>query len=191
MSKMLEIEYKSMLTEKEYDQLIQHYQLEPKDFTVQTNIYFDTPDFQLAKKNCGLRIRLLDTYAEYTLKTPEVAGRLETTDTLTMEKVDSYLNQHILPTSGAVFQKLSELNIDLKLLIETGKLTTKRAEFKVAEGLLAIDQSFGENLHDFELELEVADATVGKIAFEQFLEAHFLPYRPAKNKIQRMIESKD
>lgn len=30
MSKMLEIEYKSMLTEKEYDQLIQHYQLEPK-----------------------------------------------------------------------------------------------------------------------------------------------------------------
>ncbi|MBC9707029.1 MAG: adenylate cyclase, partial [Enterococcus sp.] len=33
MSKMLEIEYKSMLTEKEYDQLIQHYQLEPKDFT--------------------------------------------------------------------------------------------------------------------------------------------------------------
>lgn len=191
MSKMLEIEYKSMLTEKEYDQLIQHYQLEPKDFTVQTNIYFDTPDFQLAKKNCGLRIRLLDAYAEYTLKTPEVAGRLETTDTLTMEKIDSYLNQHVLPTSGAVFQKLSELNIDPELLIETGKLTTKRAEFKVAEGLLAIDQSFGENLHDFELELEVADATVGKIAFEQFLEAHFLPYRPAKNKIQRMIESKD
>ena len=111
----------------------------------------------------------MDTYAEYTLKTPEVAGRLETTDTLTMEKVDSSsLNQHILPPSGAVFQKLSELNIDPKLLIETGKLTTKRAEFKVAEGLLAIDQSFGENLHDFELELEVADATVGKIAFEQF-----------------------
>ena len=191
MSKMLEIEYKSMLTEKEYDQLIQHYQLEPKDFTVQTNIYFDTPDFQLAKKNCGLRIRLLDAYAEYTLKTPEVAGRLETTDTLTMEKIDSYLNQHVLPTSGAVFQKLSELNIDPELLIETGKLTTKRAEFKVAEGLLAIDQSFGENLHDFELELEVGDAAIGKIAFEQFLEAHFLPYRPAKTKIQRMTESKN
>lgn len=191
MSKTLEIEYKSMLTEKEYNQLIQYYQLKPKDFTVQTNIYFDTPDFQLAKKNCGLRIRLLDTYAEYTLKTPEVDGRLETTDTLTKGTVDSYLDQHILPSSGIVFHKLSDLNVDPELLIETGKLTTQRAEFKVAEGLLAIDQSFGENLHDFELELEVSDANAGKIAFEQFLKAHFLPYRPAKNKIQRMIESKN
>ncbi len=191
MSKMLEIEYKSMLTEKEYEHLLRYYGSDSTSFTVQTNIYFDTSDFQLATKNCGLRIRLFDTYAEYTLKTPEIEGRLETTDTLTIEKANTYLDQTILPTTGAVFQKLSELKIATDSLKEIGRLTTKRAEFKLKEGLLAIDQSFGENLHDFELELEVADAVTGKIAFETFLEKHSLPYRPSKNKIQRMVESKN
>ena len=53
MSEMLEIEYKSMLTQQEYNQLIQYYQLKSEDFTVQTNIYFDTPDGQLAQKIVG------------------------------------------------------------------------------------------------------------------------------------------
>ena len=56
--------------------------------------------------------------------------------------------------------KLSDLNIDPASLIQTGKLTTKRAEFPIEEGLLAIDESWGDNLHDFELELEVGDASM-------------------------------
>ncbi|HAP7497647.1 adenylate cyclase, partial [Enterococcus faecium] len=51
--------------------------------------------------------------------------------------------------------------------------------------------SWGDNLHDFELELEVGDASVGKIAFINFLKRFSLPYRPAKNKIQRMLEAKN
>ncbi|MFV5772203.1 adenylate cyclase, partial [Pediococcus acidilactici] len=64
-------------------------------------------------------------------------------------------------------------------------------EFPIEEGLLAIDESWGDNLHDFELELEVGDASVGKIAFINFLKRFSLPYRPAKNKIQRMLEAKN
>ena len=115
MSEMLEIEYKSMLTQQEYNQLIQYYQLKSEDFTVQTNIYFDTPDGQLAQKNCGLRIRLLEDRAEYTLKTPAKEGKLETTDTLSKEEALSFIEQRQLPRQGAVFQKLLEVSFDLNL----------------------------------------------------------------------------
>lgn len=191
MSEMLEIEYKSMLTQQEYSQLIQYYQLKPEDFTVQTNIYFDTPDGQLAQKNCGLRIRLLEDRAEYTLKTPAKEGKLETTDTLSKEEALSFIEQRQLPRQGAVFQKLLELAVPSDELGKIGDITTKRAEFHIEEGLLAIDESFGEQLHDFELELEVSDATLDKSAFLAFLERHSFPYRPAKNKIQRMLAAKN
>ncbi|OQO70476.1 adenylate cyclase [Enterococcus villorum] len=191
MSEMLEIEYKSMLTQKEYAQLIQHYQLKATDFTVQTNVYFDTTDAQLAKKKCGLRIRLLETHAEYTLKSPTKKGKLETTDILKKEEAISFIEHQKLPLNGAVFQKLAELNIQSEELHAIGELTTKRAEFHIKEGLLAIDESFGKQLHDFELELEVTDPIVGKADFLAFLKSFSFPYRPAKNKIQRMIEAKD
>ena len=82
------------------------------------------------------------------------------------------------------------MNIDPASLIQTGKLTTKRAEFPIEEGLLAIDESWGDNLHDFELELEVG-CICGKNCFYKFLKRFSLPYRPAKNKIQRMLEAKN
>lgn len=191
MSEMLEIEYKSMLTQQEYRQLIQYYQLKTENFTVQTNIYFDTPDGQLAQKNCGLRIRLLEDRAEYTLKTPAKEGKLETTDPLRKEEALSFIEQHQLPRHGAVFQKLLEMAVPADELGKIGDITTKRAEFHIEEGLLAIDESFGKQLHDFELELEVSNATLGKPAFLAFLGRHSFPYRPAKNKIQRMLAAKN
>ena len=58
MTQMLEIEYKSMLTKQEYEIFIAHYQLTDKDFRVQTNIYFDTVDEQLAYESVSLVIKL-------------------------------------------------------------------------------------------------------------------------------------
>ncbi|MGX7173145.1 CYTH domain-containing protein [Enterococcus ratti] len=191
MSEILEIEYKSILTQKEYIHLIQYYHLKTDDFTVQTNNYFDTLDAQLAKKNCGLRIRLFDTYAEYTLKTPTNEGKLETTETLKKEEALSLMKQQQLPRNGAVFQKLLKLSIKIDDLNKIGEITTKRAEVHIDEGILAIDESFGEHLHDFELELEVTDPFFGKSAFLTLLKGFSFPYRPAKNKIQRMLEAKN
>lgn len=71
MAENLEIEFKTMLSQSEYQQLITHYQLTATDFKTQTNSYFDTPDFQLKAKNCGLRIRRYENLAEYTLKTQQ------------------------------------------------------------------------------------------------------------------------
>lgn len=191
MTEMLEIEFKTLLTKEDYTRLLAHYQLTSESFHTQTNIYYDTPDLQLKQKNCGLRIRLLDDYAEYTIKTPAVEGKLETTDTYTTLEATEIIKSCVLPRTGAVFQKLQELAVDSKQLIQIGELTTKRAEFPINEGLLAIDESWGERLHDYELELEVTDAATGKTAFEQFLKHKAISYLPAKNKIQRMFEAKN
>jgi len=191
MTEMLEIEFKTLLAKEDYTRLLSHYQLTTESFHIQTNIYYDTPDFQLRQRGCGLRIRLLDTYAEYTLKTPATEGKLETTDTYTLQEATKMIEEQTLPRTGAVLKKLHELSIDSNQLFKIGELTTKRVEFPIDEGLLAIDESWGKQLHDYELELEVTDAASGKVAFEHFLQRQGIPYHPSKNKIQRMFEAKN
>ena len=75
MSTNLEIEYKSLLSLAEYDQL-------KKLFTHvtpvrQTNHYLDSKDFKLRKKKLALRIRTFDKSAEMTLKVPQEVGNIE------------------------------------------------------------------------------------------------------------------
>lgn len=91
MVEQVEIEYKTMLTEKEYHQLLAYYKLSEKAFKTQTNYYFDTQDFKLREKHFGLRIRTTPTNAELTLKTPIEHGLLETTDPLTIETAASLI----------------------------------------------------------------------------------------------------
>ncbi len=191
MAQNLEIEYKTMLDKSTYQRLLAHYQLKAEDFHTQTNYYFDTKEDSLKKKNCGLRIRLMDNKAEYTLKTPDQNGRLETTDFFSYEEGETFIQTSTLPKSGAVFNKLAEIGVSADELSSIGYLTTKRAEFSISEGLLALDESIAENLHDYELELEVSHAEKGEKDFQHLLDTLGIPFQPAKNKIQRMIESKN
>ncbi|KAF1296392.1 adenylate cyclase [Enterococcus sp. JM4C] len=191
MSENLEIEFKTLLTESDYQAICQLYQLGEQDFHSQTNIYFDNQTSDLKEKQMGLRIRLLPTYAELTLKSPAKEGLLETTDKLTLSQAQDFLLKDSLPTFGAVYDFLKNASIDCRTLKSIGKLTTKRAEFSIEEGLLALDESWYGHAHDYELELEVADYAVGKKQFEHLLSRLSISYQPAKNKIQRMLEEKN
>ena len=71
MSKEIEIEFKSMLTLDEYTELLRYYNVTDEQFVMQTNLYFDTADFQLKHLGMGLRIRRFTTKAEATLKIPQ------------------------------------------------------------------------------------------------------------------------
>ena len=188
--KQLEIEFKSLLHEKDYLRLCDYYQLTAKNYHTQTNVYFDTADQQLRNLKCGLRIRKYDTYGEITLKTPQAVGLLEITDQLTLEETNDWIARQSLPSTGAVADELKRLAIELSNLTVLAELTTKRAEFAIAEGLLALDESWYGNAHDYELELEVTDAALGKKAFENYLEDHHLPFIPAENKIVRAVKEK-
>ncbi len=47
MSEEIEIEFKSMLSQIEYEKLLRYYNITDDQFVIQTNLYFDTADFQL------------------------------------------------------------------------------------------------------------------------------------------------
>lgn len=187
--KQLEIEFKTLLTEREYHSLCHFYHLTKQDFHAQTNVYFDTPQGDLRQKHCGLRIRQYADKGEITLKTPQKVGLLETTDSFTLTEIQQLIKEKKIPTTGAVAKELKQLKIAIDQLTVIASLTTKRAEFTIPEGLLALDESWYNNQHDYELELEVSDAEIGKQAFDTYLEAHNLSYRPAENKIMRAIKT--
>lgn len=191
MAQSIEIEFKSLLSKSAFEKICQHYQLKEADFIIQTNVYYDTPQSQLKEANAGLRIRLYQDAAEATLKTPLETGLLETTDQLVLESAQQLVKQEKFLLEGNVVAKLEELMVAPEELTVIAELTTKRAEFEIPEGLLAIDESWYGAKHDYELELEVKDYEAGKAAFEKLLADFQITYQPALNKIQRAVAEKN
>lgn len=188
MSKEIEIEFKSMLTPDEYIELLRYYNVTDEQFVMQTNLYFDTADFQLKHLGMGLRIRRFTSKAEATLKIPQEVGLLEVTDSLTVDAAAQAIeNRAFASEAKEVLSQLNQLAIarsDLQLI---GKLITKRAEFDIPEGKLALDESWYGDQHDFELELEVPDSTYNEGDFNQLLSRFHIPYRKTQNKVARAV----
>ncbi|WP_314580671.1 CYTH domain-containing protein [Enterococcus gilvus] len=188
MSKEIEIEFKSMLTKTEYEHLLRFYRVTDNQFVTQTNLYFDTVDFQLKQHGMGLRIRRFSDRAEATLKVPQPIGLLEVTDPLSLSEVDNAMeSEQFTPEANEISDWLKDLKIRLQDVHLIGKLVTKRAEFMIPEGKLALDESWYSDQHDFELELEVPDSTFEELDFKQLLKRHDLPYRHTQNKIVRAV----
>ncbi|EOH99361.1 hypothetical protein UAW_00511 [Enterococcus haemoperoxidus ATCC BAA-382] len=189
MSENLEIEFKTLLSIEEFSHTVDYFQLKEEQFFTQSNYYFDSADFQLKEKHIGLRVRILSNNAEITLKIPEKVGLLEISDALSIEEARQIVESTTLPGSGNVYNKLTILGIDKNDLRLIGNLTTKRAEIKLPQGLLALDESWYNEQHDFELELEVDDVVNGKKDFLALLNTLNIKESPSPNKIQRMMQS--
>lgn len=192
MAKELEIEFKNLLSEKEYDTLLAEYQL--TDLHTQTNIYFDTEDYQLKQKKMGLRIRRTNDYTELTLKAPTSNQNtlLEVTDQLNTYLDGMPLDKQELPEISEVAIFLQDQGITLSELRTIGELTTTRGEINVRSNvLLVLDKSVYYGKTDYELEMEVADATDGEVFFFDFLKHHTIPVRVADKKIARMMAHKN
>lgn len=187
MSENLEIEYKSMVNSVDFSRLIHHFDVKPEDFFIQENIYFDSADGILKKHRFGLRIRLFDTSAELTLKVPQPEGLLEVTDHLTRAQAEQILTADSLPLHSHVSDYLKKCAIEPNDLHQIGSLKTRRAQKQISQGLLALDESWYGQSHDFEIELEVSDAAQGKLDFTQMLRDLSVPLVPAENKILRML----
>ncbi|MFC4696920.1 CYTH domain-containing protein [Enterococcus aquimarinus] len=188
MAQQLEIEYKTLLNQADYQKVFEYYQLQDQSFQQQTNYYFDTSDQQLQKKRWGLRIRQYQNYGELTLKCPTTTiGLLEITDSLSLQETKQLIEEKRIKLGGEVAKRLTENGIDPQEVRIIAELTTKRYEFPIAVGLLALDHSWYNGREDYELELEVSDETQGKIDFSQLLEMLKIPYQKAENKILRAM----
>lgn len=187
MSKEIEIEFKSMLTEKEYTKLLIEIGGENPFFLEQQNYYADTADFQLKKQHSALRIRRLPDRNECTLKTPHGHHLMETTFYLTNKEADRMLDEnHIIPSSE-MMEELDRMAINSNELKFFASLSTRRLEQSHNGHLIVLDKSFYNGTVDYELEIETEEEEKGKEFFHHFLSIHKIPYRKAENKIKRAM----
>lgn len=185
----IEIEFKNMLTKKEYLHLITEFSINETLIDTQINHYFDTDKFQLKELASALRIREKKGKFELTLKQPEKVGLLESNQELTKEMAFSMLQGAALP-EGIVREQLEKIDFPINKLQYFGSLTTKRCELQYKDGLLVLDHSLYLLKEDYELEYEVEDPQKGEIAFKQLLQTFHIPIRATENKIKRFYHQK-
>lgn len=188
MATNLEIEFKNMLTETEYDRLIQTFNIQEEQIWLQKNVYFDTKSHDLKQKGAALRIRVKNNTYELTLKTKQDVGLLETNQIISKSEYKAFKYDHVL-VKGPVLDSLLTLGIDVDHLQVITDLATKRAEISYHNGTLVLDKSFYGEIIDFEVEYEVSNFEEGQKQFETFLEEYHIERRPAQNKIKRAMEA--
>lgn len=189
MSETIEIEFKNLLTKVEYENLLKTFNVKEKDIVMQSNHYFDTPEFALKNLGSALRIRETKNNFELTLKQPAAVGLLETTQLLSANEFKAAIQQQIFP-KGIVQERIEQLKIAFNKIVYFGSLTTKRAEFPYKEGLLVLDHSFYLNKEDYEIEYEVEDFQSGQLVFQGLLKQYEIPIRKTQNKIARFYQQK-
>jgi uncharacterized protein YjbK len=189
MSETIEIEFKNLLTKVEYENLLKTFNVKEKDIVMQSNHYFDTPEFALKNLGSALRIREKKNNFELTLKQPAAVGLLETTQLLSAKEFKAAIQQQIFP-KGIVQERIEQLKIAFNKIVYFGSLTTKRAEFPYKEGLLVLDHSFYLNKEDYEIEYEVEDFQSGQLVFQGLLKQYEIPIRQTQNKIARFYQQK-
>jgi uncharacterized protein YjbK len=189
-SQNIEIEFKNMLTQEEFNFLSDYFKLETEHFKEQVNHYFDTPSFSLKDKGSALRIREKGTIFEMTLKQPAKQGLLETNQILTTLQAENTMSTGKLP-DGEVKDAISKLISDLEAIQYFGSLKTIRAEVEYKGGLLVLDHSYYLNAEDYELEYEVTNESEGYKIYSKLLEELKIPVRPTDNKIKRFYAKKN
>jgi uncharacterized protein YjbK len=190
MAKNLEIEYKNILSQIEYEKLFNHYNFSKTVPLTQENIYFDTADGELRKRHIGLRVRITDSYVHLTMKQPvKNHQKLETTEKLTFIDGESIREIGKLSHGGEVADFLSTINVALDDLEVIGKFKTIRHQQEIDGQDMVLDRCFFDYFEDYELEVETTDPEVGMQFYQNLLQNFQIPQRPVKQKIVRMTQS--
>lgn len=188
MSQEIEIEFKNLLEEHEYEQLAQNLPFQKEQRFSQTNYYFETDSFDLREQKCALRIRKKKDTWTATLKEPHPEGLLETHDTLTEEEAQEWMNNEPAPAPN-IKERLANLGIVFSSIQFKGALTTERMESEYKDTLIVLDRSHYNNVTDYEFELEAKEKQHGQAVFNEILRQFDIPVRETPNKIKRFFQS--
>lgn len=189
MSQEYEIEFKNVLTKKQYEQLLEEFNIEPHQIHRQVNHYFDTKEWHLKKLSSALRIRQQNQKIVCTLKEQKDEHiHLETTDVLTEQQRDEMLSGKGF-AAPSVKERLIQLQVPIEELRPFGTLTTDRVEVPYQDGILVFDHSFYLHCDDYEVEYETKDSSLGKEQFLSFLKERNINIQTADKKIARFMKA--
>lgn len=180
MQKSIEVEFKTMLTEEEYNRLMKQFEGNKTDF--QTNHYFDTPRFSLKAYKTSLRVRERENF-EITLKRKKGYSMLELTEPITREQFEEFKNGGPLPSEDIANEILPIIG-DQKL-VNFMSLSTLRMYLPYKNGYLFIDKSTYLGVVDYELEYEAKSYYQGKQEFIEIINELGIQYKKADKKIKR------
>ncbi|WP_026905752.1 CYTH domain-containing protein [Paucisalibacillus globulus] len=186
MTQEIEIEFKNLLTKREYDILLERLPF-PSVGKKQINYYFETPDFKLRKNGSALRIREKEGKYQLTLKEPYKDGLLETHDSLSKIEVTEWLQDKPV-TKEATAKQLEKMDISVGELQYYGSLTTIRREFKDNGLIYVLDHSYYHDVEDYELEIEATDKDSGIKALKTTLDENGITRKETPNKIARFFQ---
>lgn len=180
MQKSHEIEFKTLLTQDEYDMLVEKFK--NKKIDLQTNHYFDTPRFSLKAHDASLRIRERDGL-ELTLKKKRGYAFQEYTLTIDLETFKFIKETGTLP-DNEIKTEVSAL-IGTQKLVNFMSLSTERIYFPYQNGALFIDKSHYCGMTDYELEYEAKSYHSGKKEFIDLINEFGIQYKKSEKKIKR------
>ena len=191
MNQEIEIEFKQLLDERTYHQLLDFYYSERSPVQVQTNHYFDTAHYLLRSKGAALRVRRKSNRYILTLKEPHANGLLETHQELSPNTFETFKAEGTLPSGNVAKQVKNLLEAYLPNFQYLGYLKTERSEVPIKDaGLLVLDRSLYFDAIDYELEFECTDEATGQHAFRQLLQKWNLTENTPPNKIQRFFDAR-
>lgn len=174
-----EIEFKTFITEEQYNYLIKKFELENNVFP-QTNYYFDTEDTKLLNEKTVLRIRQKGENFKITKKTRADVGADETHILISKEKALDLLKNGF-----------DAIIIGLPYYVnKIAELTTYRCSIPYKDGTLFFDKSVYYGHIDYEIEYEVDDVNQGTKDFEQFLKEYNITYKESIRKSKRAFDNR-
>lgn len=194
MKNELEIEYKNLLTENEYQKILENEFLNVNtrtnyDKIIQVNHYFDTKNHSLKKQGSALRIRRSNDQNELTFKVPKDDFLMETNFSLGKQKTEAILDKKKFSLNTITNEKvtLNLDNINKETIFEHfNSFKNLRYEKKASKNLLVLDQTTFQNGRiNYELEVEGENPIDAKDYFDSILAKYSIPFRESSPKIAR------
>lgn len=174
MKTSIEIEFKTLMTNEEYQKIIDLFDLRENIFH-QENYYFDSDDFYIRKNKMELRIRHRKNVWKITLKRPHENCMYEDSIIINEDEAKTYIENGF---------DLKAFGIDLFVTLKTSNVT-ERAVTPYKEGNLFLDKSSYANITDYEIEYEADDVNYGIKVFKEFLTENNIEYKPSYHKVDR------
>ena len=173
-------EFKSLLSEEEYNHLIEKFKGNKTDF--QTNHYFDTSRFSLKALDTSLRVRERESLVA-TLKRKKGYMTNINSAAITAEQFKELKETGVMPIEE--IKSLISPMIGSQKLVNFLSLSTLCMFLPYKSGVLFIDKSSYLGVTDFEIEYSASSYHEGKKEFIELIKDLEIQYKKADKKIKR------
>ena len=181
----LECEIKALVTESEFETLMERY-LSKGEIREQDNIYFGDTKGVFKALKYGMRIRSKANNDKLTLKIPQENGLLEINQIISKEEINLILAGNFLP-NGGVKDALLKVNVSSSDIEVIGRLHTTRLLVMDKDFELCLDKNIYNDTVDYEIEVEGPSLELAHKYIENFFKKEKILFK--ENHLSKYIRA--